>query len=362
MEKASRPLKMLVLGGTGFLGPHVVRHALARGHEVTLLNRGKSQPHLFPELEKLRGDRRLPGGEGLAALGGSRRWDAVIDTWPVMPRLVRESTALLRERAEHYLFVATVNVYDGAPPPGADEEDRKAVTTVETEEFSPEIYGAYKWRCEQIVAEAFAGRSASLRPCLIIGPGDPTDRFTYWPLRMERAAKEAAARHVLAPHAADEPVQLIDARDLAAFAVRCAETRAVGAFNALGDVMPAGEMLAACARAAGATPDLAWVPWEFLKSQGVQPWQELTAWVPDVEPEFKNFHRRSNARAKAAGLAFRPLEEAARDTLAWFASLPEPRRAAPRAGLAPEKEAAVLAAWKAQAAGAGAEGAGTPRT
>ncbi len=326
------PKKILILGGTGFLGPHVVEAALARGHTMTLFNRGKTHAELFPELEKLHGDR-----DGhLEALVG-RQWDAVVDTSGYFPRLVKASAELLAPSVGHYVFISSISAYADPVPAHADESAPLATVpdpTVEDMKF----YGALKALCEQAAERAMPGRVTSVRPGLIVGPGDPTDRFTYWPARFARGGE------VLAPGDGTDPGQVMDGRDLAAFLVRTIEDHALGVYNATGPAttMTMKDMLGACATAAGAgagTPT--WVPTAFLEKMEVAPWMELPVWTGG-DLGFATIDAR---KAIARGLSFRPILATARDTLAWWQEQPEERRRAPKAGLAPDKEAAVLAAW-----------------
>jgi 2'-hydroxyisoflavone reductase len=329
------PMKLLVLGGTAFLGPALVEAARARGHAVTLFNRGKTNPGLFPDLETLHGDR---DGQ-LDALRG-RRWDAVLDTSGYVPRVVRQSAELLAPAVERYLFVSSISVYaDGLAPPITEGSPLATAPDPATEDVRAH-YGALKALCERAVEAAMPGRALSVRPGLIAGPGDPTDRFTYWPVRLARGGE------VLAPGDGLDPVQFVDVRDLAAFAIRAVEQRLAGTLNATGPAAPllTRDFLEAC-RAPGVDARLTWVEEKFLEEQHVSPWSDLPVWVPRSEA----FTQVSCAPAIAAGLAFRPAAETARDTLAWWRGLPEERRAKPRTGLTAAREAEVLAAWKAVA-------------
>jgi 2'-hydroxyisoflavone reductase len=334
-----RPRRILILGGTGFLGPETVEVARARGHTVTLFNRGKTRPHLFPDVEKLQGDR---DGQ-LDALRG-RTWDAVIDSSGYVPRIVRTSAELLAPSVGRYLFVSSISVYRDDLPAGADETAPVAALEDPASEDVRAHYGALKAACEAAAEAAMPGRTASVRPTLIVGPGDPTDRFTYWPVRLDRGGD------VLAPGDGTDPVQVVDVRDLAAFLVGLVEAEETGLYNAAGPATPltARGMLDAVAAGTGARANVVWTDWPFLSAQEVQPWSELPAWVPRSESHMSTV---SNARAVAKGLRFRPLADTSRDTLAWWRTQPDERRAKLRAGIAPEKEAKVLAAWRARAGG-----------
>jgi 2'-hydroxyisoflavone reductase len=339
-----KPLKILVLGGTGFLGPHFVEAARANGHTLTLFNRGKSNPtrfsgEEFKDIEQLRGDRK----SDLSALDGKRRWDAVLDTSAYFPADVTRSAQLLGERAGQYVIISSISVYADNSKPGADET--AAVLTMANPEAAKEItgenYGPLKALSEQAAETELPGRTTVIRPGLIVGPGDNTDRFTYWPARAARGGE------ILAPGSAADPTQFIDVRDLAAFILHAIETDATGVFNA--DAAPGtismGSLLAACGRAASTDRStLTWVPADFLEAQQVSAWQDMPVWIPPAG-EYAGFGRRSTAKAQAAGLKYRPLQQTVDDTLQWWSQLPEARRASPKAGLSPEREATVLEAW-----------------
>lgn len=339
IAKAARPMKILVLGGTGFLGPHFVEAARARGHVLTLFNRGKTNPGLFPDIEQLHGDRKLD----LSALEG-RRWDAVLDTSAYLPGDVTRSAGLLSKAVGQYLIVSTVSVYANTSIPDADETARLIVLPDPTvQQVTNETYGGLKALSEQAAEAAMPGKVTVVRPGLIVGPGDNSDRFTYWPARAARGGE------ILAPEGPQAPTQFIDARDLASFLLHLLETRTIGVFNA--DARPGtltmGAVLEASRRAAGVDSTVAWLPLEFLEAQKVAPWADLPCWIP-ARGEEAGFGRTSVARAERAGLRWRPLDETVSDTLAWWQGLPAERRAKPRAGITPEREAAVLAAWRAR--------------
>jgi 2'-hydroxyisoflavone reductase len=337
------PKTILVLGGTGFLGPHVVDAALARGHKVTLFNRGKTRPELFPTVEKLQGDR---DGK-LEALRG-RTWDAVVDTSAYVPRITKLSAELLAPSVKQYVNISTISVYGSHDRVGADESAPLATLPDPTSEDVKQHYGALKALCEQAAEAAMPGRVANLRPGLIIGPGDPTGRFTHWPSRM------AEGGEVLCPGDGTTPTQYIDGRDLGAWIVKVVEDGTVGTFNALGPErrITMREVLEACNAAGGNKATLAWVAAAFLKEQEVAPWSELPMWF-DAKGEMAGFGTTSNARAVAAGLKFRPILDTAKDTLAWLETLPEStpedkRKRFRSTGISREREAKVLAAWKAR--------------
>lgn len=332
-------VKILILGGTVFLGRHLVQAVQARGHEVTLFNRGRQNAELFPEVEKLRGDR---DGD-LDALHG-RRWDAVVDTCGYVPRIVRASAALLADAAAHYTFISSISVYAGFTQPGIGEAAATAaLDDTSVEEVNGATYGPLKALSEQAAEAAMPGRVLVLRPGLIVGPHDPTDRFTYWPARAARGGD------VLLPAPAERAIQVIDVRDLAGWNVRLIEQSATGVFNATGPDKPLtfGRLFEECRAAGGSDARPMWADERFLLDAGVTPWMELPLWVPDrTDPAYAGFHRVDLSRAVAAGLSFRPIAETVRDTLAWDATNPADR--VRRAGLAPEKERQVLAAWQAR--------------
>ena len=343
-EPAPKPVEpvkksILILGGTGFLGPHVVEYARSRGHTVTLFNRGKTRPNLFPDVEKLQGDR---DGK-LDALKG-RTWDAVVDTSGYVPRIVKMSAELLAPSVKHYIFVSTVSVYDDKhDAPNADESAPLATIADPTSEDVRAHYGALKALCEQAAEAAMPGRVANVRPGLIVGPGDPTGRFTHW------VTRTADGGEVLAPGDGTTPTQWIDGRDLGAWIVRMIEAQTLGIYNALGPDrrVTMKEVVDTCNAAGGNKAQVTWVPWDFLKKQDVAPWAEMPMWVP-LE-EMKGFGTTSNARAIKAGLTFRPLADTAKETLAWLDTVPEDKKERFRSsGIKRDKEAKVLAEWKAR--------------
>jgi 2'-hydroxyisoflavone reductase len=319
-------MKLLVLGGTKFLGRHAVDAALAAGHEVTLFTRGQTNPELFPEAEHLRGDR----DGGLDALDG-RSWDAVVDTSGFVPRIVRQSTELLRDSVQRYVFVSSISVYDDFSAP-VDESSRVAQLEDPSSEEVLEHYGALKAACEEVVEKAYGDRSARVRAGLIVGPNDATDRFTYWPRRI------AAGGDVLCPGDPDAPVQFVDVRDLGAWLVRLALEGPGGVLNATGPAEPLsfGELLDRMRATIGSDANLVWTDEERILAADVQPWTELPLWLPGSE--HAGMARADISRALAARLTFRPLEETIADTLAWDRTVPGDRPT-----LAPEKEQEILA-------------------
>lgn len=316
------------------MGRHLVEVALARGDEVTLFNRGQSNPDLFPQVEELRGDR----DGGLDVLRG-RRWDAVVDTSGYVPRLVGQSASLLADSVEHYTFVSSISVYADWSRPGIAEGDPVEQLEDETvEEVTGETYGALKALCEEAVEAAMPGRALNVRAGLIVGPYDGSDRFPYWVHRMARGGR------VLAPGRPENRVQIIDARDLAGWILRMAEAREAGVFNATGPDEPLtmGTLLQTCGRAAGSQADLVWVAADFLTERGVQPFGELPLWLPGEEGA--GWAQVDIGKAVTRGLTFRPLMETAADTLAWLDTRPDDHTW--RAGLDPDRESALLREWR----------------
>jgi 2'-hydroxyisoflavone reductase len=342
-----KPLRILILGGTGFIGPHQVRCALARGHRLTLFNRGR-RPQQWPgPVEELVGDRNT--GD-LKALAG-REWDVCIDNPTSLPFWVRDAGQALAGRVRHYVFISTLSVYASDEAPGQDETARvleyqgadAMKETQQTLRANVEgLYGPLKARAEKEAETWFRGATTVVRPGLIVGPGDESDRFSYWPVRLERGGD------VLAPGEGGDPVQLVDARDLAEWTIRVAEQGTLGVFNAMG---PASEltmraMIDGIREAISAAARPVWVPSAFLEQQKVSPWADMPLWIPATGAT-AGASRRSNRKAVGAGLTFRPLAVTARDTLGWWKTLPVERRQALRAGLSADRERQVLAAWAA---------------
>ncbi len=333
-------MKLLILGGTAFVGRHLVETALARGHALTLFNRGRGNPDLFADLERLQGERP----DNLAALRG-RQWDAAIDTSGYTPRAVAASAGLLAGAVAHYTFISTLSVYVEGAPADVDEHgplSQMPADKAGSEEVTGETYGPLKVLAEQAAEAAMPGRVLIPRPGLIVGPHDPTDRFTYWPARVARGGE------VLAPDGPDVPVQFIDARDLAAWTLDSVEAGRTGVFNATGLARPLtfGEMLETCRAVSGSGASLAWVDEQTLLDHQVEPFGDLPLWLPRKDEAFM---RVNIDKALGAGLTFRPLADTVRDTLAWDAT--RPADAPRRNGLTPEREAVVLAAWHAKATG-----------
>jgi len=346
--RAGRKLRLLFLGGTRFLGPHTVEHARARGHEVTLFNRGKTAPELFRGLEQRRGDRAAGDYASLA----DGQWDAVIDTSAHRPHWVREAADALSGRCGSYLYISSTGVYWPYEKHGIDETGTVAPPPDDRdpEQITGSNFGGLKVCCEQAAERCFPGRTTVIRPHLIVGPGDNSDRFTYWPERIARGGE------VLAPPA-DDPVQWIDARDLAVFMVHCLERDQTGVFNAVGprsDCTVAG-MLHGIGATVSNEIRFTFADREFLAAQGIGGWMDLTVWIPPVA-ESLGMNTIDGRKAMAAGLDFRPLADTARDTLTWWRAQPAERREKPRAGLPAAREGEILAAWHARAAAVGAAG------
>jgi 2'-hydroxyisoflavone reductase len=351
-------MRLLILGGTVFLGRHAVDAALARGHQVTLFNRGR-HAGLFPDVEQLRGDR----DGGLDPLHG-RQWDAVLDTSGYLPRIVRAGAELLAGSVAHYTFVSSISVFRDFATPNQDEDaPLGALADPTTETVDGATYGPLKVLCEQAVQSAFPARSLIVRPGLIVGPHDPTDRFTYWPWRLAgRPAGDSlpVPGDVLAPGDPAAAVQFVDVRDLAGWMVRLIEARVSGVFNATGPEGPKrperaytmGELLHICRQVAESeasrSGELIWADEGFLLQAEVKPWTELPLWVPSSDPRMAHMQRVDCSRARAAGLTFRPVAETVRDTLAWARTRPADHTW--RAGLPAGREAEVLREWRAQQA------------
>ncbi|MFH1765555.1 MAG: NAD-dependent epimerase/dehydratase family protein [Gemmatimonadota bacterium] len=333
--------RLLILGGTGFIGPNMVRYAVDRGHEVTIFTRGHSEADI-PDVEHLIGDR---SGD-LGALEG-RSWDVILDNNARDYRWVELSTNLLRDSAEHYLFVSSISAFSTADmdlegvvyplsQPIVDEDAPLFSRPPDFQEGQEAPYGLSKTLGEQASEAAFPGRATIVRPGLIVGPGDPTDRFTYWPVRIDQGGE------VLAPGDGSDPTQIIDVRDLTEWIVRLAEEGTTGRFNATGPGtrMSMAEMLHGIRAITSAPVSLTWVPFGFLQENEVLPWSDMPAWIPNDPITFVSVER-----AVAAGLTFRPLADTALDTLRFHKARPEEERNNMPAGISPEREREILSAW-----------------
>lgn len=337
-----RRIRLLILGGTGFIGPHQVRYALERGHEVTIFNRGRSAG-MFPGVEEIIGDRAT---NDYASLRG-RRWDAVIDnsaSSSTAPQWVREAGAVLRDAASQYIYISTRSVYRDLSmvPATVDAPLLTPATTRNWSEGRPYPYGLAKALAEAEALAAYGDRTTIVRPGLIVGPGDETDRFTYWPVRIDRGGE------VLAPGNGEDRVQVIDVRDLCEWCVRLAEQRTFGTFMGIGpeNGRSMAEMLYGIAAVTSKPLSWTWVPYEFLQQHGIRPYAEMPVWRP-ATPGYEGFARFDLSREVASGLTFRTLADTAEATLAYHYSRPAERQAALRSGLTAEREAEVLREWKA---------------
>ena len=354
--------RILILGGTGFLGPHLVWDALKRGHEVTMFNRGQTAPDLFDDqqAETLIGDRYSDYASLEEAVAAGRTWDAVIDTFAYVPKVVEDAIGVLRPAIGQYVVISTMSVYASNDEPGADESSPVATVTDEVSDGIPthrEVgmhYGAMKARCEAAAERLMPGSATNLRPGLICGARDTTGRFTYWPVR----ASEGGT--MIGPGSPTDPVQIIDVRDLARFAIHSIETKLTGEFNVItpADTMTIGDVVEGSIATADAGTQAEWVDAAFLAAQGVQAWQHMPAWVPPTTPGYSGFGRQSSARALAAGLTCRSARETAAYALEYFrtrgpeieaergAEFAQQWRTQVRGGLPLEREQAVLELWR----------------
>src|SRR5881409_3960632 len=341
-EKSAKPLRILILGGTGFTGPYQVRYALGRGHKVTTFNRGKTHPGELPnEGEQLIGDRN-----GKLDALKDRQWDVVIDNPTTLPAWVRDVAQILKGNVERYVFISTISVYgdvktgpdENAPTEKYEGADPYKETLEAMKASGYKTYGPLKALSEQETQKWFLDKSLIIRPGLIVGPRDETDRFTYWPVRVDRGGE------ALAPGNPSDPVQFIDGRDLAEWTIRMVEDRETGIYNATGPAKPlgVGGMLDETKAALKSNATFTWVTEDFLTQQKVEPWYDMPVWTG----KDSGLALEKIDRALSKGLTFRPLAETARDTLAWFKSLPQDRQSKLRTGLTPERETQVLTAWK----------------
>lgn len=325
-------MQLLIIGGTRFLGRALVDAALAAGHKVTLFNRGQSNPDLFPDLEQLQGDR----DGGLDELEG-RRWDAVIDTCGYVPRVVRASAEMLATAVDNYIFISTISVYADFTTIGIDEQSPLGTLTDETvEEINGDTYGPLKVLCEQAVDMAMGMRSLHVRSGLIVGPHDPTDRFTYWPVRVARGGE------LLAPGNPEQAVQFIDVRDIAQWTIQAAEQRLTGPYNVTGPEyrLTMQALLETCQQVSQSDAVCTWVGEKVLLENEVAPFSEMPLWVPS---EMAGLGTVNCGKAIEKGLRIRPLTTTISDTLQWHAARPTDHQW--RAGLTPQREAELLAAW-----------------
>jgi 2'-hydroxyisoflavone reductase len=345
---AVKPLRILILGGTGFTGPFQVRYALSRGHKVTVFNRGRTHPGELPkEAEQLIGDRN---GQ-LDALKG-RTWDVVVDNPTTLPIWIRTAAQILKGNVDRYVFISTTSVYSDNIIRGMDESGplaeyqgadpfKETIQTMRASSVS--LYAPLKVVSEKETRKWFPGKSLVIRPGLIVGPGDETDRFTFWPVRVARGGE------VLAPGSPKDTVQFIDARDLAEWTIRMVEQGTTGTFNALGPAakLTMGAMLDDIKAATKSDAQFTWIDVDFLLAQKVSPWNDMPVWVAPRGPE-TGFTQLSNKRAVSKGLTFRSVGETTQATLEWFRKLPIERQGSLRSGITAEREKEVLAAWHAR--------------
>jgi 2'-hydroxyisoflavone reductase len=357
-ETKKGKLKILVLGGTGFLGPAIINYAKSRGHTVAMFNRGRTRPGMFKgEVENLYGNRDpkknavIKGDdgtektyEGIESLK-DRSFDVVFDDSGYYPRIVKASAEMLSPNVGQYVFISSVSAYDNAAMKPGDNEDAKLAEledpTVETMGAGYQNYGGLKVLCERAAEAACPGKTTIVRPGFIVGPDDPTGRFTYWPVRVDRGGE------VLAPGQPSDSIQLIDVRDLGEWLVHLAENRTFGTFDALGPnqgELNMGKVLAACGKATKSKHTLTWVPTSFIEKEGLSPGGDFPIWVPS-QGESAGFHNRNVSRAIKAGLKFRPIEQTCKDTLEWWKAIPEGGDRKKVGGISPEREAEVLEKW-----------------
>ena len=335
---ASKALRVLILGGTGFIGPHFVKALQAHGHTVTLFNRGKRNPGLFSDIETLIGDRN-----GQVDALKNRDWDVVIDDSGYLPKQVRLTSELLKTHTQYYLYISSISAYADFAVPNIDEDYKLAeLKDPDTEDISAN-YGGLKAACEKVVEATYGSRSCIVRPSYIVGPGDHTDRFTYWPVRTARGGE------MLAPGSARDPMQFIDVRDLADFVARCVEQRTPGRFNACNPPrsVTIGQVLETSKRLSKSDATFAWVSAAFLESQKLLDSNDIPIWAPPTG-ETVGVAQVSCTRAVAKGLRFRDLSATIADTLTWHQQRPAEEQQKLRAGLTPEREVELLKLWKAQ--------------
>jgi 2'-hydroxyisoflavone reductase len=327
-------MKVLILGGTKFLGRHLVEAAIARDHEITLFNRGLANPNLFPDVENLQGDR---DGQ-LVALKG-RTWDAVIDTCGYVPRVVRDSAEMLADSVTHYTFISSISVYADFSQLHMDESSPVSKLDAETiEEVNAETYGPLKAKCEEEAEKAIPGRVLNIRPGLIVGPYDPTDRFTYWPTRIAQGGE------IIAPGIGDQKVQFIDVRDLAEWIVRMVESRKTGTYHATGpkDPLTMESLLEECKGTLNSDAQVTWVNEDFLEQQEVQAWMDLPLWIPQSK-QWPGFQTINCQKAISDGLTFRLLSDTIMDTYQWDKGRSTEQKR--KAGLTEVREEELLLAW-----------------
>jgi 2'-hydroxyisoflavone reductase len=342
---APKPMNILILGGTGFTGPHQVKYALDRGHKVTVFNRGKTHPgELDKRAEQLLGDRNLSQVDALKG----RKWDVVIDIPTTLPFWVRDAAQVLKGNVDRYIFISTISVFSDNSKPNMDESGPLAEykgadalkETIENLRANMGLYGPLKAQSEKEAEKWFPGKALIIRPGLIVGPGDESDRFTYWPVRIEKGGE------VLAPGTPNDPVQIIDARDLAEWVIRMAEQGTVGTFNATGPnyKLTMGKMFDEIKGATKSNATFTWADADFLRAQKIRAWADMPTWVPP-KGETLGFSQVNVQKAISKGLTYRSIGDTTKATLEWFHKQTPERQAKLKAGLTPEREAAALAAW-----------------
>ena len=338
-EAQPKPLSILILGGTGFIGPYQVQYALDRKHKVTLFNRGKTNSTLFPKVERLVGDRNLPDGHEALKKG---KWDVVIDNPTANPKWVRDAGQALKGRVGQYIFISTISVFSDTSKPVDENGPLNTPSDIDAT-YNAQAYGSNKVRSEQEAANQFGQHVTIVRPGLIVGPGDLSDRFSYWPVRIDKGGE------VLAPGTPNDPVQYVDAKDLSEWIIRLAESHTLGTFNATGPKTPTNiaEMLYGIKAVTTSDAQFTWVPADFLREKQVRQWSDMPVWVNPVGGSAA-FAKVNCQKAYAAGLTFRPLADTAKDTLEWYHKRPAAEQEKARAGLAPDKEKTVLAEWHAK--------------
>ncbi|MBP6771760.1 MAG: twin-arginine translocation signal domain-containing protein [Gemmatimonadaceae bacterium] len=334
-----KPLRILILGGTGFIGPYQVQYALDRKHKVTLFNRGKTNSTLFPKVPRLIGDRNLPDGHDALKKG---TWDVVIDNPTANPTWVRGAGQALKGRVGQYLFVSTISVFSDNSKPVDENGPLNTPSDIDAP-YNAQAYGSNKVRSEMEAKTQFGDNVTIVRPGLIVGPGDLSDRFSYWPVRIDKGGE------ILAPGNPNDPVQYVDALDLSQWIVRLGEAHTLGTFNATGPKSPTtiAEMLYGIKAVTTSDAKFTWVPAEFLAEKQVRAWSDMPVWVPSTG-RTAGFSRVICQKANDAGLTFRPLADTAKDTLTWYHSRPAAEQEKARAGLAADKEKTVLAEWHAK--------------
>ncbi len=322
-------MRILVIGGTRFLGRTFVENALKNGHELTLFNRGQTNPEVFPDVERLKGDR-----DGDITLLKGRTWDVAVDTCGYVPRIVRRSAEFLVDSVTQYIFISSISVYADFSKPGLNENSLLGtMEDTNVEEITNETYGPLKVLCEDVVSEIYDDRAIILRCGLIVGPYDPTDRFTYWPVRIQQGGE------VLVPSPPHMQVQFIDASDLARFMLHLARNRINGIFNTTGPAQPItmGDFLDECNSATGGKASFVWVSEEFIKNNDID---HIPMWTPS---EWRGIFQADCTKAIRSGLSFKPVEETIKHTLDWHATRSSGYEL--KVGLKPEKEKRLLVKW-----------------